>query len=151
MQPGLGAFAGLTKNKRLHNESYRLRVRSQLTYPAGDPSLQVTDTLFKKCSFMSWSSFCEEHLYKDCAKFLICTIKLSMLGSTAVKSNGKLSGPSTRSLFVGGCCTGRVCARPPGTLLVTTGALMWMRTSSKQERTVDRPPEPPMTPRLCVS
>lgn len=124
----------------------------QFTYPAGDPSLQVTDTFFKKCSFMSWSSFCAEHGYSDCAKFFICTMKLSMLPSTAVKSNGKLSAPSTRSLFTAGCCCARrACARPPGALFASTGALMWMKSSSKQERTADRPAEPLTAPRLCMS
>lgn len=78
-----------------------------------------------------------------------------MLPSTAVKSNGKLSAPSTRSLYGGGvcccCCTLRVCARPPRTLLASTGALRWMKSSSKQERTADSPSEFLATPRLCIS
>ena len=86
-------------NMRLLAHRKAVKMLQVRTYPAGDPSLQVTDTLFKKCSFMSWSSFCAEHGYSDCAKFLICAMKLSMLLSTAVKSNGKLSGPSTSSLY----------------------------------------------------
>lgn len=47
-----------------------------------------------------------------------------------------LSVPSSRSVLVRGCrCTRRV----PGALFPSTGALMWMKSSSRQKRTVDRP------------
>jgi len=54
--------------------------------------LQVTEAfLSSRCSFMSWSSLCAEHGYRDCARFFTCVMKLSMFSSTAVKSSGKLS------------------------------------------------------------
>lgn len=127
----------------------------QCTYPADEPSLQVTDTLFKRCSFMSCSSFCAEHGYRDCARFFTCTMKLSMLLSTAVKSKGKLSGPSIRCcsgvVVCCCCCTRRVWARPPRTRRVSTGALMWMKSISRQERTADSLAELLNPPRLLIS
>lgn len=126
------------------------------THPAGEPSLHVTETFLSKCSLMSWSSFCDEHLYSDCAKFFTCTMKLSMLASTAVKSSGKLSAPSSRtdrlSSSSSPCCCWerRICARPPGTLLASSGALKWMRSSSTQERTGDTPARLPIIPQICL-
>lgn len=88
------------------------------TYPAGLPSLQVTDVFTRKFSFMSWSSFCAEHGYRDCARFFTCVMKLSMFSSTAVKSRGKLSVVSPLSArCVGGGGERRGCGlRPPRNL-----------------------------------
>lgn len=97
---------------------------------------------------MSSSSFCEEHVYSDCAKFCNWTKKWSVFAFTGVKSNGMLSAPSTRSLLVRGWRSRRVCARAPGRLFASTGALMWMKSSSRQKRTVDRPVELFITPRF---
>lgn len=60
-----------------------------------------------------------------------------MFAPTGVKSNGKLSAPSIRSELVRGCCARRGCARPPCALFISTSALMWMTSSSKQERTTE--------------
>lgn len=60
-------------------------------YPAGLPSLQVTDVLSRRCRRRSSLSCCAEQGYRDCARLLTCAMKLSMLPSTAVKSRGKLS------------------------------------------------------------
>lgn len=129
------------------NSEFKRRTLKSSTYPAGDPSLHVAEELSKKCSLMSWSSFCAEHGYSDCARFLIWVMKLSMFPSTAVKSNGKLSPapvPSTtRSLYVNGgdgmAVALRCCARLPRSLLAS-GAPMWRRTNSKAERSNARVP-----------
>lgn len=123
-------------------------------YPAGDPSVQVTETFFRVCNFMSGSSFCAEHAYSDCVRFFICTTKLSMLASTAVKSNGKLSAPSNDPRPTTGwcCCWRRFCARPPCKLLASPSELNWIRSrNSEDKRIMDRPGDALIIPGLCMS
>lgn len=144
--PHLNYFAQI--NKGVFVTSSTNLHKTPFAYPAGDPSLQVTERFFKKCSLMSSSSLCEEHVYSDCAKFCNWTKKCSVFALTGVKSNGMLSAPPSRSLVVRGWRSRRVCARAPGRLFVSTGAHMWMKSSSRQERTVDRPVELFITPRF---
>lgn len=115
------------------------------THPAGDPSLQVTESFFKNFSLMSSSSFCEEHVYNDCARFSSWAKKSSAFAFTGVKSSGMLSAP------LGGCRRARrVWAGAPGPLFASTGAPRWMKSNSRQERTGDTP-ERLITPRIHTS
>lgn len=97
---------------------------------------------------MSSSSFCEAHVYSDCANFCSWTKKCSAFPFTGVKSKGMLSAPSSRSMALRGWRTCLVCAGAPGRLFDPTGALMWMKSSSREERTVDKPVELVITPRF---
>lgn len=87
------------------------------------------------------SSFCEEHVYSDCANFCNWTKKMSAFALTGLKSNGMLSTASSRSPVVRGWRSRPVCARAPGILFASTGALIWMKRSSRQVRTVNWPVE----------
>lgn len=145
-QPSSNYFAQI--NKGVFMTSATQLYKSPFAYPAGDPSLQVTERFFKKCSLMSSSSFCGEQVYSDCAKFCNWTKKSSVFAFTIVKSNGMLSTASSRSLLVRGWRSRRLCARAPGRLFASTGAPVWMRSSSMQERTMDRPVELFITPRF---
>lgn len=117
--------------------------KHKFAYPAGDPSLQVTERFCKKCSLMSSSSLCEEQVYSDCAKFCNWTKKSSDFAFTGVKSNGMLSAAAR------GGRSRRGCAQAPGRLCASIRALMWTKRSSMQERTVNRPVELLITPAYC--